>query len=77
MEPRQHLRQETRAELGADHAQSTAQTQATLEFTAPEELLRHDRKQTPVPASVAARLEISLQGETPPAGQPWWKRIFK
>jgi len=77
MEPHQQLRQETRAETGTDHAQSTAQTQAALEFTTPEELLRHDRKQTPVPASVAARLEISLGGQTPPAGQPWWKRIFK
>ena len=53
-----------------------AQEQARpLEFATPEELLRHDAGQTPVPPSVARRLADSLAALPAPA-RPWWRRLF-
>jgi hypothetical protein len=54
-----------------------SQTQQEREFGTVEELLRHDAGQTPVPPSVAQRLEDSLAGCEPARPpKPWWKRIL-
>ncbi len=48
-----------------------------LEFAHPEELLRHDALHTPVPPSIAHRLQNSIQQEVPPPKSPWWRRLFQ
>lgn len=45
--------------------------QPALEFNEPEDLLRHDRAQTPPPPSIQKRLAESLAEQPPP--RPWWK----
>ncbi|HTV62149.1 MAG TPA: hypothetical protein VMH30_06230 [Verrucomicrobiae bacterium] len=47
--------------------------QTAHEFATPEEMLRHDAKQTQVPPQIAHRLSQSLQNE-PLSPRPWWKR---
>jgi hypothetical protein len=49
-------------------------SQHTREFATAEEMLRHDALHTPVPPSIAARLQESL-GQTA-AATPWWRRLF-
>ena len=45
------------------------------EFANVEEVLRHDALHTPVPPTIAKRLEQSLGPVAPPA-RSWWRRIF-
>jgi hypothetical protein len=52
----------------------TAQ-QSAREFPTPEELLRYDAAQTPVPAAVAERLQRSV-GQSPAPSRSWWRRFF-
>jgi len=47
--------------------------EAGREFANVEEMLRHDALHTPVPPSIAKRLEKSLGPEGPTAA-PWWRR---
>ncbi len=56
--------------------ESAAQTGHGLEFAGVEDLLRHDREQTPPPAALEARVKQSVAAEPPPS-RPWWKRWFK
>lgn len=73
MNSHSQLRQQTAAEL--THGQEAATQAGTVrEFATPEELLRHDRAQTPVPDAVATRLEQSLAVEPVPAKPAWWRR---
>lgn len=77
MNPKSQLRQQTEAELTAGHdQQATTQGETVREFTTPEELLRHDRAQTPVPESVAKRIGETVSREPGAAEKPWWKRLF-
>ena len=46
---------------------------AAQEFQTPEELLRFDAANTPVPPLVAERLQQSIDAEPP---KPWWKRLL-
>jgi NAD-dependent oxidoreductase involved in siderophore biosynthesis len=55
-------------------AQQTQQPAAS-EFATPEELLRHDALHTPVPPTIAHRLQESL-GKTPPRAPAWWRRLL-
>jgi hypothetical protein len=64
----------------SEEQQSLAQSQHTAnesvqEFASVEDMLRHDALHTPVPPSVAHRLEQSLAPLQPP-DRPWWRRIF-
>jgi hypothetical protein len=61
----------------AQQQASTKQTEQTAatEFATPEEMLRHDALRTPVPPTVAHRLQESI-GKTPPRPQSWWRRLF-
>lgn len=56
--------------------ESAQQSQPGLEFAGVEDLLRHDREQTPPPAALEARVKQSIAAEPPPS-RPWWKRWFK
>jgi hypothetical protein len=47
--------------------------QAIHEFATPEDVLRFDAKQTPVPDTVQKRLKRSLEKQMP---RPWWKRLL-
>jgi hypothetical protein len=39
-------------------------------------MLRHDALHTPVPPSIAGRLEESLKQSPPPSSRAWWRRFF-
>jgi hypothetical protein len=53
-------------------AQQNLASGGALEFTQAEELLRHDRKQTPVPSGIGQKLSASIAG-APATKRPWWK----
>jgi NAD-dependent oxidoreductase involved in siderophore biosynthesis len=55
-------------------AQQT-QEAAAREFATPEEMLRHDALHTPVPPTIAHRLQESI-GKTPARTQSWWRRLL-
>ena len=56
--------------------QLKAGSESVLEFNSAEDLLRHDARQVPVPAAVAARLHESIR-DLPLPRQAWWKRFFR
>jgi hypothetical protein len=56
-------------------AAAQSQQSAAQEFATPEELLRHDARQTPIPPGIAERLGKTIQSEPPP-GRSWWQRLF-
>ena len=62
-------------EQSVAHEQS-AHEQNLREFRTPEELLRHDSAQNPVPATVAERLQKSVEEENIQPPQSWWRRMF-
>ncbi|MDD2706935.1 MAG: hypothetical protein PHV34_02915 [Verrucomicrobiae bacterium] len=45
------------------------------EFETPEELLRYDASQAPLPPAIQSRLKESLARE-PAKKRPWWRRLF-
>ncbi|MFO1457778.1 MAG: hypothetical protein U1G08_00095 [Verrucomicrobiota bacterium] len=74
MDPNSRLRHEHR-EATVSKISQDARTQATaLEFSTPEELIRHDRERTEVPPPVVSRLADAVASATPQAERPWWKR---
>ncbi|HVV00309.1 MAG TPA: hypothetical protein VHH88_03040 [Verrucomicrobiae bacterium] len=58
------------------HEYRVEEGQQELEFSAAEELLRHDASRTPVPPSIGERLRKSVETLPPTAPLPWWKRLF-
>lgn len=54
------------------------QTQASSgrDFASVEEMLRHDALQTPVPPTIAYRLEESVKQLPPASSRGWWRRFF-
>src|ERR1051326_224027 len=52
-----------------------AQQQGAKEFASVEEMLRHDALHTPVPPTIAFRLQESI-GALPRRQQTWWRRLF-
>ena len=54
------------------------QTQSTggREFASVEEMLRHDALHTPVPPTIASRLEESVKQLPPTSSRGWWRRFF-
>lgn len=73
--PSSQLRQQTTEQVTSGQAH-ISQSETVREFATPEELLRHDRAQTEVPAAVTERLERSLAAEPPTETKPWWKRLL-
>jgi len=53
-----------------------SQPAAGREFATVEELLRHDAEQTPVPPTVAQRLQASLSELPPATPRSWWRRLL-
>ena len=57
-------------------AQSSSNSKAQgQEFATPEEMLRADSEQNPVPPAVAERLKASIAAEPRPKAA-WYKKIF-
>lgn len=75
MKPRQKLTSRTR-EQEQQSAREQTQQHTAIEFTAAEELLRHDALHTPVPPSIESRLQQTLKDSSPSAVS-WWRRLFK
>lgn len=68
------LRQQEQ-EQTATHQQA-AQVQTAREFATPEELLRHDTEQNPVPSAVAERLNESVARENLQPPKSWWQKLL-
>lgn len=52
------------------------QQQNAREFASVEEMLRHDALHTPVPPSIARRLQDSVTDLPVPPPRSWWRRLF-
>jgi hypothetical protein len=65
----------TGQQLGAG-AELQSRNSSAMEFSSPEEMLRYDATQTPVPDRIVQRLQKSAEGIPPPA-TPWWRRLFR
>jgi hypothetical protein len=65
---RQQAQEQLRAGLEAGHS-------TVLEFTAVEDMLRHDALHTTVPPHIEHRLAESAAGIAPPT-RSWWRRLF-
>jgi hypothetical protein len=56
--------------------QQQTQSSSAREFGSVEEMLRHDALHTPVPPTIAHRLEESISQLPPPADRAWWRRLL-
>jgi len=56
--------------------QQKTQSSSAREFTNVEEMLRHDALHTPVPPTIAHRLEESVKDLPPAAARAWWRRLL-
>ncbi len=61
-------------ELVAEQKQT--QSSSAQEFTNVEEMLRHDALHTPVPPTIAHRLEESVKDLPPAEARAWWRRLL-
>lgn len=52
------------------------QQQAVYEFATVDEMLRHDALHTPVPPTIAHRLQESVSQLPAPRRRSWWRRIL-
>jgi hypothetical protein len=48
-----------------------------IEFASPEELIRFDAAQTPLPDQLAAKLEKTLEEEPKPQAKGFFKKLFR
>ena len=55
--------------------QSQTENQSQREFPSVEELLRHDARETPVPQTIAQRLQESIN-QNPAPSRSWWRRLL-
>jgi hypothetical protein len=53
-----------------------AQSSSVQEFPSVEAMLRHDALHTPVPPTIACRLEESVKQLPPTSSRGWWRRFF-
>ena len=69
------LTQKELEQLAAEQQQT--QSSSAREFASVEEMLRHDALHTPVPPTIAHRLEDSIAQSPPsPPGRAWWRRLL-
>ena len=68
------LTQKEQEELAAGQQQT--QSSSAREFANVEEMLRHDALHTPVPPTVAHRLEESIKELPPSSARAWWRRLL-
>lgn len=71
--PSRLQQQQQQASEELQTAEQAEGRQTALEFATAEELLRHDRANTPVPETIESRLKSSIAAEPSPS-RPWWKR---
>jgi len=57
-------------------SQQQSQHETVHEFATVEEMLRHDAVHTPVPPSIAHRLQESVSQLPAPRPRAWWRRLF-
>ena len=76
MNPPKKFTVRQQAEEQQEVAQQHTKQASVQEFATAEEMLRHDALHTPVPASIAQRLQKSLAQLTPNARARWWRRFF-
>jgi hypothetical protein len=68
------LTQKEQEQLAAE--QQKTQSSTTQEFASVEDMLRHDALHTPVPPTIAYRLEESVKQLPPSSSRAWWRRFF-
>lgn len=68
------LTQKEQEQLAGEQQQT--QSSSVHEFANAEEMLRHDALHTPVPPTIAYRLEESVKELPPSAARAWWRRLF-
>jgi hypothetical protein len=68
------LTQKEQEQLAAEQQQT--QSSSAQEFASVEEMLRHDALHTPVPPTIAHRLEESVKDWPPSAARAWWRRLL-
>jgi len=68
------LTQKEQEKLAAGQQQT--QLSSGQEFANVEEMLRHDALHTPVPPTIAYRLEESVKELPPSAARAWWRHFF-
>lgn len=74
---KQHTKLESQQRQEQAAEQQQTQTPQAREFATPEELLRYDAAQTPVPPGIAQKLQQSLDALPKPDSKPaWWKRLL-
>ena len=61
-------------QLAAEQQQT--RSSSPQEFASVEEMLRHDALRTPVPPTIAHRLEESVKQLPPSSSRAWWSRFF-
>jgi hypothetical protein len=61
-------------EQAANHQSS--QQESVREFASVEEVLRHDASHTPVPPTVAYRLQQSIAQSPAQPRRSWWRRLL-
>lgn len=70
------MKRQTKQTSHEQEQRAEAQSQqAGQEFATPEDLLRHDARQTLVPPGIAERLGKSIQTEPKPE-RSWWQRLL-
>jgi hypothetical protein len=74
MKPENKLTQKEQEQLAAE--QQRTLSPSAREFTSVEEMLRHDALHTPVPPTIASRLEESVKQLPPASSRAWWRRFF-
>lgn len=72
--PKKLVSQQKAEELQSLGQQETVQP-AAREFENAEELLREDARQTPVPPSIARRLQESA-AQLPAPARSWWRKLL-
>jgi hypothetical protein len=74
MKRQSKLTPQEQQQLAAEQQQT--QAAAAQEFASVEDMLRHDALRTPVPPTIAYRLEESVKQLPPPSSRGWWRRFF-
>jgi len=74
MKRQSKLTPQEQQQLAAEQQQT--QSAGAREFASVEEMLRHDALHTPVPPTIAYRLEESVKQLPPPSSRAWWRRFF-
>ena len=74
MKQENKLTQKEQEQLAAEQQQT--QSTSVREFASVEEMLRHDALHTPVPPTVASRLEESVKQLPPASSRAWWRRLL-